>query len=74
MKLGIIDKKLSLRLADFGRYGVGVYVNPLKMKIRDENLFLDNFASSSEKLLKMMFADVKAGVKQQAIKELVATS
>ena len=74
MKLGSIDKKLSLRLANFGRYGVGVQVNPLKMKIRYENLYLDNFESSSEKLLKMMSADVKAGAKQQAIKELVATS
>ena len=34
------DKKLSSRLADFGRYGDGgVWVNPLKKKIRDENLF-----------------------------------
>ena len=39
-----------------------VRVNPLKRKIRDENLFSDNIT------------DVKADVKQQEIKELVAVS
>ena len=37
-------------------------MNPLKRKIRDENLFSDNIT------------DVKADVKQQEIKELVAVS
>ena len=39
----------------------------------DENLFLDNFEWSSEKL-EMVSVDAKADVKQQEIKELVVKS
>ena len=36
----------------------------LKRKIGDKNLFLDNFESSSEKLWKMISANVKADVNE----------
>ena len=46
-----------------------VWKNQLK-----KEFVLDNFESSSEKLQKRISADVKADVKQQEIKELVAVS
>ena len=46
----------------------------LKKKNCDENLFLDNVEWSSKNLWKMMSANVKANIKQQEIKDLVAAS
>ena len=45
-----------------------------KKKNCDENLFLDNFEWSSKNLSKMMSANVKANIKQQELKDLVAVS
>ena len=46
-----------------GGGGGGCWVNPLKMKICDENLFSDKVTWSSKKLWKMISVDVKANVK-----------
>ena len=51
-----------------------VGVNPLKRKSCDKNLFSDNVEWSSENVWKMMPADVKANIKQQEIRDLVAVS
>ena len=52
-----------MRMTAWG-WGVGgVSVNPLKMKICDENLFSDKVTWSSKKLWKMISVDVKANVK-----------
>ena len=48
---------------------MGVWKNLLK-----EEFILDNFESNSEKLQKMISANVKADVKQQELKDLVAVS
>ena len=45
-----------------------------KRKARVENLFVENDEWGSKKLLKMIFTDVKADVKQQEVNELVAVS
>ena len=73
--LGSVDKKL----VTFSRFwlrgwGRGVWVNLLKRKIWDKNLFSDNVEWSSKNLWKMMSADVKANIKQQEIKDVVAVS
>ena len=57
-------KKLSSGLGDFsGWVGERVRVNLLKRKILDTNVYFDNVEWNSEKLYKMISADVKTNVK-----------
>ena len=46
-------------------------MNPIKKGNLWRKLFLDKFKSSSEKLQKIISADVKTDLKQQEIKELL---
>ena len=61
IELGNINKKLLSGLADFGHSGGdGVWANPLKMKIREENIlsiFLNKVLKICEKWYQL---DVKA--------------
>ena len=52
----------------------GVWIESVKRKISDENLFSYNVERSSKSLWKMISADVKANLKQQEIKEIEAAS
>ena len=64
-KLGSIDETFAtfngfcLSGVGWGGGGVGGWVNPLKTKVYDENLFSDNVERSSKDLWKVP-ADVKA--------------
>ena len=51
--------------------GVVIWVNPLKKKICEKDIFSDNVEWSSKNLWKMICAGVKANNKQQEIQDLV---